>query len=176
MAGRQDRCRRPARPSSLRVVPSWQDVQAAAPDLAGRVEQQFEATLHKVMATLRADGSPRVSGTEAKFRNGDLWLGSMLEAMKARDLQRDPRVALHSAPVDPEMRGGDAKIAGRAIEVVEADVIASFADDQEAEIGPYHLFRIDVTEIVLTTVDQERQLLIVESWNTARGLRRTERA
>jgi hypothetical protein len=151
-------------------------VQAAAPDLANRVQAQFDATLHKVMATLRGDGSPRVSGTEAKFRSGELWLGSMLDAMKARDLQRDPRVALHSAPVDPEMQGGDAKIAGRAIEVVDADVLASYAAAQDAEIGPYHLFRVDVTEIVLTTVDQERQLLIVESWNTARGLRRTERA
>ena len=39
--------------------------------------------------------------------------------LKARDLLRDPRLALHSATVDPEMRLGDAKIAGRAVDVTD---------------------------------------------------------
>jgi len=160
-------------------VPTWSEVQAAAPELAGRVQARFDAHLHKVMATLRADGSPRVSATEAQFRSGELWFGSMLGAVKARDLQRDPRVALHNAPVDEKMADGDAKISGRVIEVTDPDALASYAQGNtpEGNEAPpdFHLFRVDVQEIVLTTVDQERQLLVVESWNTTRGLSRTER-
>ena len=74
------------------------------------------------------------------------------------------------------MHGGDAKIAGHAVEIDDLQVLAAFAESHETEPGPFHLFRVDVSELVLTTVDQERQLLIVESWNSSRGLKRTERA
>ncbi len=158
-------------------VPSWDEVQAAAPDLAARVRARFDAHIHKVMATVRSDGAPRVSGTELNFRAGDVWLGSMLGAVKARDLLRDPRIAVHSAPSDAEMEGGDAKLAGRAVEITDPDKLALFAppSDDDGDTPSYHLFRIDVDEIVLTSVDQERQLLIVESWNVARGSERVER-
>ena len=141
------------------------------------MQARFDAHIHKVMATLRADGSPRVSGTELNFREGDVWLGSMLHAVKARDLLRDPRVAVHSAPSDAEMEGGDAKLAGRASDVTDPEKLALFAPQSEDDAPfEYHLFRVDVDEIVLTTVDQERQLLVVESWNATRGSRRIERA
>jgi hypothetical protein len=158
---------------------TWNEVQAATPALARRVQTRFDAHLHKVMATLRADGSPRISATEAHFRDGELFFGSMPRAVKARDLQRDPRVALHSAPVDAEMSDGDAKISGRAIEVTNASELAAYAQGSAPEgtepVSDFHLFRVDVDEIVLTTVDQERQRLVVESWNVVRGLRRAER-
>jgi hypothetical protein len=150
-------------------------VRAAAPDLAERVQARFDDHIHKVMATLRADGSPRVSGTELSFRDGEVWLGSMLDAVKARDLLRDPRIAVHGAPSDAEMRGGDAKLAGRAVEVTDPEKRALFAPSTEDEPPAYHLFRIDVHEIVLTRVDQERELLIVESWSPTRGVHRVER-
>lgn len=158
---------------------TWNEVQAAAPELARRVQSRFDAHLHKVMATLRADGSPRISATEAHFRGGELFFGSMPRAVKARDLQRDPRVALHSAPVDAEMSDGDAKISGRAIEVTDATALAAYAQgstpDGTEPVTDFHLFRVDIDEIVLTTVDQQRELLVVESWILVRGLRRAER-
>ena len=46
---------------------SFADLEAAEPELAGRVRAAFDAHGHKVLATLRADGSPRVSGIEARF-------------------------------------------------------------------------------------------------------------
>lgn len=74
---------------------------------------------HKTIGTLRADGSPRISGIEAAFEDGELVFGSMPNARKGADLRRDPRFALHSATVDPvegsEARWpGEAKISGRA--------------------------------------------------------------
>jgi hypothetical protein len=160
-------------------VPSWEEVEAAAPELATRVQARFDAHKHKLMATLRADGSPRISATEAAFREGNLWFGSMTGAVKARDLQRDPRVALHSAPVDEELTDGDAKISGRVTEVTDPAARRAYSGEttpEEVEAPEdFHLFRVDVEEVVLTTVDQERQLLIVDSWNPTRGQRRTER-
>ncbi len=44
-------------------MPSWSEVSAAAPELAAAVEARFGADKHHVVATLRTDGSPRVSGT-----------------------------------------------------------------------------------------------------------------
>jgi hypothetical protein len=91
---------------------SWEAFAQDAPDLARRVCKRFEATKHHVLATLRKDGSPRVSGTELEFEGADIFLGSMGGSVKARDLQRDPRFAIHANPGDGSMEGGDAKISG----------------------------------------------------------------
>jgi Pyridoxamine 5'-phosphate oxidase len=82
----------------------WSEVTAAAPELAGKARALFDAHRHKTMATLRKDGSPRISGTEATFADGDLWLGAMHHSLKALDLRRDPRLALHSATAERQLR------------------------------------------------------------------------
>ena len=79
----------------------WQDVEQAAPKFAQRVRALFDAHRHKTIATVRADGSPRISGIEAAFEDGELVFGSMRHARKGADLRRDPRFGLHSATVDP---------------------------------------------------------------------------
>jgi Pyridoxamine 5'-phosphate oxidase len=159
-------------------VARWAEVEAAAPELAVAAQASFDAHQHKVLATVRRDGSPRLSGVEATFWDGELWLGMMPGSVKARDLQRDPRYALHSAPADPEMAGGDAKVAGLAREVTDAPTIASFVHRFDEERGheppqPFHLFRGDVTEVVHTTVRGDH--LVVESWREGAGSRRVER-
>ncbi|HKR98900.1 MAG TPA: pyridoxamine 5'-phosphate oxidase family protein, partial [Candidatus Dormibacteraeota bacterium] len=99
---------------------AWLDVERAAPEFAQRVRALFDAHRHKTIATLRADGSPRISGIEAVFEDDDLIFGSMRNSRKSADLYRDPRFALHSATVDPVEGSeaqwpGEAKIAGRAM-------------------------------------------------------------
>ena len=99
---------------------AWQDVERAAPEFARRVRELFDAHRHKTIATVRADGSPRISGIEAVFEGGELAFGSMPDARKGADLRRDPRFALHSATIDPVEGSeaqwpGEAKISGRAI-------------------------------------------------------------
>jgi len=81
---------------------TWSEFAAAAPALAERVKERFDAHKHKTMATIRKDGGPRISGTECQFQDGELFIGSMWKAVKALDLQRDGRFAIHSATVDPE--------------------------------------------------------------------------
>lgn len=142
---------------------TWAQFTAAAPELAARIEAKFTATKHHVLATLRPDGAPRVSGTEVELRDGEMLLGSMPGSVKARDLQRDGRFAIHANPGEPTMEGGDAKVSGVAIEV----------DHDKAP--EYHLFRLDIRQAVLTWVHPAGDRLVIEWWTPQRGVRRTER-
>ena len=97
---------------------AWRDFEKAEPEFAKRVRGLFDAHKHKTIATVRADGSPRISGIETVFEEGELFFGSMPNARKGADLHRDPRFALHSATVDPVEGSeaqwpGEAKISGR---------------------------------------------------------------
>ncbi|MBV9422125.1 MAG: pyridoxamine 5'-phosphate oxidase family protein [Solirubrobacterales bacterium] len=148
---------------------AWQDVEEAVPEFALRVRALFDAHRHKTIATLRADGSPRISGIEAVFEGGELVFGSMPNARKGADLRRDPRFALHSATVDPVEGSeatwpGEAKIAGRAI---AAGPITEAADGDR--------FHADVAEVVHTHLNEEATTLVVEWWTPTHGLRRIER-
>ncbi len=150
----------------------WRDVEAAAPELAGEVRRRFEAHRHHALATLRRDGSPRISGTEVNFRDGELFIGSMAGAMKARDLGRDARFALHSSSEDPPAWRGDAKVAGRMEEIVDP---AEIERVNGTAVGPSHLFRADVTEIVVVRLNEAGDRLVIESWHEGRGIDRRER-
>jgi hypothetical protein len=141
---------------------TWQEFSDQAPELADAAQQRFTVRKHCTMATLRRDGAPRISGTEVEFSQGELWIGSMPGAMKALDLRRDPRVALHSPtsdPPDPDPSDwpGEAKIGARAVEVPSED-----PDDAS------HRFRMDVHEVVLTRVEGDQ--LVIESWHEGRGV------
>jgi hypothetical protein len=162
---------REARPT----MPSFSDFEQAAPDFAARVRAKLSATTHLTLATLRRDGAPRISGTECRFEDGELWIGSMWQALKAKDLLRDPRYALHSGSADPPAWTGDAKVAGTAHEVTDPALVERL-NGEAAQGGPSHLFRLDVAEASTVGVDEERKLLIVEVWTPERGLRRIERA
>src|SRR5205085_4048123 len=102
------------------AVPAWKAIEDAEPEFAERVRRLFEAGRHKTIATVPADGGPRISGIECEFADGDLRFGSMTGARKGADLRRDPRFALHGPTFHPETGKegewpGEAKIAGRAI-------------------------------------------------------------
>jgi hypothetical protein len=155
----------------MSAVPAWKAVEQAEPEFAGRVRRLFAAGRHKSIATLRADGSPRISGIECEFTDGDLRFGSMTGARKGADLRRDPRFALHGPTVHPEEGKesewpGEAKIAGRAV------VVASGETGEQADA---EMFVADITEVVITGLNAEATKLVVESWTPERGLRRIER-
>jgi hypothetical protein len=147
---------------------AWGQVAAEAPELARRARELFDADKHKTLATLRRDGSPRISGTELEFRDGDVWIGSMWNAVKALDLRRDPRYALHSPSVEATW-AGDAKIAGRAEEITDPKlkepIVGGAAPDGQA-----HVFRLDIQELVVVRLGDPRDHLVIESWHEGRGL------
>ena len=142
---------------------SWVEFERAAPELAAAIQRRFEANIHAVLATMRADGSPRVSGLETRFGNGDLWLAMMPDSRKADDLRRDPRFALHSDP-DRDLADGDAKVNGAALQVTDPSDLAQFVSSLESPPPPsgVGLFRADVTDASLTRV--EGDFLVIDSW------------
>lgn len=163
---------------------SWSDFAAAHPDLAGAAQRILDRHRHKIVATLRADGSPRISGVEAQFAGGELWLGMMPGSRKAHDLLRDPRLALHSASEEPDEKdptawSPDAKIAGLAVEVTDPEAFRRLADPghaDEAAPGSYHLFRVDVTEVVTVGLGDPPDHLRIDWWTTEKGRRTTRRS
>ena len=164
----------PSRRVRCAVVPRWKAFAAAEPEFAGRVRRLFDAGRHKTIATLRADGSPRISGIECEFTDDDLRFGSMTGARKLADLERDPRFALHGPTFHPEegKEGewpGEAKITGRAIPEGPGTT------DGGSEQPEGQLFAADITEVVITGLNPEATRLVVESWTPERGRRRVER-
>ncbi|RFU21062.1 pyridoxamine 5'-phosphate oxidase family protein [Geodermatophilus marinus] len=154
---------------------AFADLDRDDPDLARRVRACFDAHAHKVLATLRADGGPRVSGIEMAFVGGEPWLAGMPGSVKFADLRRDPRFALHSGSDEPDAFTADAKLSGRATEAT-ADERARYAE-QAGLPGPggFDLFRVDLDQVVLTALDEGRTALVVSSWRPGRGVTRTRR-
>lgn len=144
----------PAVDASMGHMTAWRDVEGAEPEFARRVRGLFDAHRHKTIATVRADGSPRISGIEVGFEDGELVFGSMPGARKGADLCRDPRFALHSATVDPVEGSeaqwpGEAKISGRAI-----------VEGPEGADGDR--FHADISGVVHTHLDPDATMLVVD--------------
>ena len=147
----------------MTTTASWGEFAREAPELAARVQACFAVRKHCTMATLRRDGAPRISGTEVQLTGEQLELGSMPGAVKAADLLRDGRCAVHSPTVDPPEHdpgawAGEAKVAGVAVEAPAGE---------GAQPGS-HRFLVQLTEVVHTAV--ERDELVISSWHPGRGV------
>jgi hypothetical protein len=159
---------------------SWQQFADDAPDLAAMVQARFESTGLGFLATIRKDGSPRISGIEPSVFRGELWLGMMDRSRKGDDLKRDPRLALHNASVDKELKEGDVKVTGRGIEVADPPTKQWFLESFREANGygppddsPMDLFRVDITEV--STVEYTGDHLVIQRWAPGQGVRRVER-
>jgi hypothetical protein len=144
---------------------TWAQFENEASDFAAMVRARFEAAETHILATLRKDGSPRVSGTEVNFTGSHLSFGSMLNAVKALDLQRDGRCAIHAHP----SHDGDAKVAGIAIEVT-GEAKNAYGG---APAGGFHAFRLELSEAVVTAVEGDE--LVIRFWRPGHGIRTIRR-
>ncbi len=149
----------------------WHEIERDAPEFASRVRERFAAGTNKTLATLRRDGSPRISAIECEFADGELTMGMMVDSLKLLDVRRDPRIALHSPtiepPADPSGWPGDAKLAGVVVEIPEPE------DNPHIGAG---FFKVDVREVTLTYVGDPADHLVIESWHDGRGWQRRTRA
>jgi Pyridoxamine 5'-phosphate oxidase len=108
-----------------------------------------------LVATIRRDGSPRVSPVEALFEGGELWLTMGWGSLKVGDLARDPRILVHSVVVHRDGSDGEFKVRGRAVPETDRAVqerVAQVIREEvgwEAEAGKFHLFRVDVQDITV---------------------------
>lgn len=141
---------------------SWGTFVEAAPELAGRIRARFAANLHHVIGTVRLEGAPRLSGTEVRLGDDEVTVGMMPGSRKLDDVRRDPRVELHSAPLEEDLAEGDAKLAGALVPV-----------DGPAGGVPGSYFRLAIELASVVRVDGDE--LVVITWRPGDGVRTVRR-
>jgi len=87
----------------------------------------------------------------------------MPNAVKALDLQRDGRCAIHAHPSND----GDAKVAGIAVEVT-GEAKDAYVTGSEPT-GGSHAFRLELHEAVITAVEGDE--LVIRFWRPRLGVR-----
>lgn len=140
----------------------WSQLEREAPELATAIRARFEANPHHVLGTVRPTGAPRLSGTEVVFKEGELTVGMMSGSRKLADVRRDPRVELHSAPLEADLAAGDAKLAGMLVETHAS----------AGEAGAF--FALAITTASLVAVQQDA--LQFRIWQPGRGVRERSRS
>lgn len=135
---------------------TWKEFTERAPRISAIFARRHAAAGRLcLLATLRADGYPRISPLEPTIITGELWLAGMPGARKFADLVRNPRLCLHTATVDTRVSDGDAKLWGIAHEVTDGAQREHFArelfeqtgfDMRDHEYGAGdHLFTVEIT-------------------------------
>lgn len=141
------------------MATSWTLLCSDAPELARAITDRFQANLHHVLGTIRPDGSARLSGSEVAIDPNGVGIGMMPDSHKLRDVRRDPRVELHSAPLEDDLSTGDAKLTGILVE----------NDTLEGQSGV--AFTLEVTRASLVRVTDDQ--LQFATWSPTSGLRIT---
>lgn len=139
---------------------SWSEFENQAPDLAHAVKARFAAHPHHILGTLRNSGAPRLNGTEVYIED-ELRIGVMSNSRKLSDLRRDGRAEVHTAPLEDDLKQGDARVGGVFVEERPTD---------EAD-GFYFKFLVD--KVVLTQVADDE--LVITSWTPQGGTKVTRR-
>ena len=157
---------------------TWRGLEAGAPEIARLGRARLERAGIALLATLRADGSPRINPVEPHIVGGQLLFAAMRGTTKARDLSRDPRCFLHSVVTDPEGSEGELKLSGRAEELDDP----AFRDrppdawwvgrpSEEARV-----FSLVVERAAFVSWDTGRGVMIVRRWSRELGFAVVERS
>jgi hypothetical protein len=167
---------------------TWTSFADEAPELATLAEQRMAASGLLMLGTLRRDGFPRISPVEPTLMDGKLvlhddrlWLGMMPGSTKSRDLQRDGRLALHTATADKMVSAGDVKLWGIATQVTDHPALQKMSDDiyatigQRFEVGTFDAFDVDLLGASAVTVDMEAEVMLVRTWRPGQGVSRVEK-
>lgn len=154
----------------------WAEFAAGAPELSQFVQERLDAHRNRLMATLRADGWPRISGIELTISGGELWVGGIPGSRKFQDLRRDPRVAIHSDPVDTPEWHGDARVTGLAVFVDDTATKRAFLKAAGGgSPGPFDLFRLEIIEVSTVRLAPTADHLILDVWRPGLPVRSIER-
>jgi hypothetical protein len=129
---------------------SWEDFWGAAPVLATDIRALFEqyGRAFGYLATVRADGGPRVHPVSPVIAEGGLYC-FVIPSPKRRDLERDGRYALHSYPGD--RTADEAYLTGRARQVpdrVLTDRIGRL--HRAASTIDWRLFELEIAVAMVT--------------------------
>jgi hypothetical protein len=156
---------------------SWQVLETAAPELAALGWERLDRVRIALLATLRKDGCPRISPVEPYLSLGELLFGSMSWSLKTRDLERDPRCALHSAITGPDSGEGEFKLYGRALEA-EPEMRRSCRDGWWYERAPNlaTVFALEIAQAVFISWDGAQGQMTVRRWSRRHGYAQSQRS
>ena len=155
---------------------TWRELETAAPVIARLGRERLERAGVALLATVREDGSPRISPVEPYLSQGQLLFGAMSWSLKTRDLVRDPRCTLHSAITGPDNAEGELKLHGRAI-TVDPEVRAGCPDGWWHGQSPPSatVFAMTIQEAAFVSWDTQQGRMTVLRWSPGRGLIETSR-
>jgi general stress protein 26 len=131
----------------------WSDIEGAQPRLAALARQRLTGPGVVLVATIRRDGTPRISPVEPYVLDGEFWLSMMWQSTKARDLNRDPRILVHSIITSRDGAEGEVKVRGTARAEHSTAVQRRYADAVAADLdwnpqpGRFHLFAVDIAQV-----------------------------
>ena len=157
-------------PSAYTGGMRWSMVEEQQPRLAAASRQRLIEPGVVLVATIRRDGTPRLSPVEPFLLDGELWLSMMPTSRKASDLDRDPRVLVHSVIVSRDGGEGEFKVRGVARDEPDLEVQGRYA----AAVGPalgwsptpgsFRLFAVDVLDITVIRYESETGDQFVTRW------------
>ena len=140
---------------------TWAEFEAAEPQLASRGKillYQYGPPLG-YLATVRADGGPRVHPFCPTVAEGGLWAYVLRKSPKCGDLRRDPRFALHA--FSPTEVDDEFFVRGRAeptepstelrAAIIAAAVPATVGADEE------QLFQLHIDRVLIATYTHRGQ-------------------
>jgi hypothetical protein len=150
-------------------MPTLAEFEQAAPELAAIGRRRIERDGLLLAATLRRDGTPRISPIETYLVEGELVLSVWPGTMKDRDLARDPRVLLHSLvtsahdPADEfKLRGRARRIADERMNDAARDVIEAAHDRGWRPPEDWTFYAVDIDDVA--HVSGEYPALEIEVW------------
>ena len=152
----------------------WSDVTTQQTRLGELAHERLIEPGVLLVATIRSDGTPRLSPVEPFLLDGTLWLSMMFGSRKAADLLHDPRLLVHSIVTSPDGREGEVKLRGTARSEERHDTQRHYADavaealPWSPEVGRFHLFAVDIDQVTYIRYDGATGDQHVAIWPPAR--------
>ena len=156
---------------------NWRDLETAAPEIAELGKERFDQARVALLATLRKDGSPRISPVEPVLTQRHLLFGAMSWSLKTHDLLRDPRCVLHSAITGPDSGEGELKLYGRASEA-DDETRNSCQEGWWVARPPdaATVFDLNIGQAAFISWDTEDGQMTVRRWSPQHGYTETRRS
>lgn len=152
----------------------WSDLERRQPRLADLGRQRLLDPGVVLVATIRRDGTPRLSPVEPFVMDGHLWLSMLWQSTKAADLARDPRILVHSVVTSRNGEGGEFKVRGHARTETDRGVQRRYADAVAQALGwkpkpgHFHLFAADIDHVSYLRYDNATGDQYVTQWPPGR--------
>jgi hypothetical protein len=130
----------------------WAEIAAHEPALGAVAHERLIKPGVVLIGTTRRDGSARISGVEPLIMEDELWLSMMHGSAKVADLDRDPRIQVHSIISGPEA-AIEIKLRGTARREHDRKVQERYASKVRAElpwdpvVGDFALFAVDIDDV-----------------------------